>query len=49
MVLYGITLVHLTEYIKDVDPNRLSPLYANDATFDASERRSAEQLRLLMD
>ena len=30
-------------------PNLLSPLYADDAAFDGSSRRSAVQLRLLMD
>ena len=32
-----------------MDPTLLSPIYANDAVFDGSMRRSAAQLRLLMD
>ena len=33
----------------DADPTLLSPFYANDVTFDGLERRSAAQLKLLMD
>ena len=49
VVIYGITLVPLAEYLRDADPTLLSPLYADDAAFDGSARRSATQLRLLMD
>ena len=49
MVLYGITLVPLTEGLRDADPTLLSPFYANDAVFDRSTRRSAAQLRLMME
>ena len=49
MVLYGITLVPLAEELRDADPTLLSPLYADDAEFDGSARRSVAQLRLLID
>ena len=49
MVLYGITLVPLMEDLRDSDPTLLSPFNSNDAALDGSERRSAAQLRLLMD
>ena len=40
MVLYGITLVPLSEDIRDEDPTLLSPFYANAAAFDGLVRRS---------
>ena len=49
MVLYGVTLVPIVEELRDADPTLLSPFYANDASFDRLVRRSAAQLRLLMD
>ena len=49
MVLFRITLVPLAEYLRDMDPTLLSPLYANDVAFDGSARRRAVQLRLLME
>ena len=49
MVLYGITLFPLAEELRNVDPTLLSPFYANYAAFDRLVRRSAAQLRLLMD
>ena len=49
MVLCGITLVSLAGEIRDARLNLMSPFYANDAAFDGSARRSAVQLRLLMD
>ena len=49
MVLYGITLVPLAEELRYADPTLLSPFYANDAEFDGLTRRSASQLRLLME
>ena len=49
MVLYGITLVPLAEELRDEYPTLLYPFYANDAAFDGLERRSAAQLRLLID
>ena len=49
MFLYGITQVPLTEKIRDVDPTLLSPFYADDTAFDGQVRRSATELRLLMD
>ena len=48
MVLYGITLVPLTEELCAADPGILSPFYANDAAFDGLARRSAQLLKLLM-
>ena len=49
MVLYGITLVPLEEELQYADPTLISPLYVDDAAFDGLARRSAAQLRLLMD
>ena len=49
MVLYGTTLVPLVEELWDLYPTLLSPFYANDEVFDWSARRSAAQLRLMMD
>ena len=49
MVLYGITLVPLEEELQYADPTLISPLYVDDAEFDGLARRSAAQLRLLMD
>ena len=48
MVLYVITLVPLTEELREVDPGLLSPFCANDAAFDGSARHSAQLLKLLM-
>ena len=48
MVLYGITLVPLSEELQAADLELLSPFYADDATFDGSERRSAQLLKLFM-
>ena len=48
MVLYGITLVPLSEELKAADPGILLPLYADDAAFDGSAQRSAQLLKLLM-
>ena len=49
MVLYGITLVPLSEELRDADPTLMSPFFANDASFDGSVKQSAAQLRRLMD
>ena len=49
MVLYGITLVPLVEELKEVYTTILYPLYPYDVAFDGLVRRSAAQLRLLMD
>ena len=48
-VLYRITLFPLEEELRDADPTLLSPFYADDAAFDGLERRSAAQLRILME
>ena len=48
MVLYGITLVPLTEELRSADPGLLPPLYVDDVTFDGLARRSAHLLKLLM-
>ena len=49
MVIYGITLLPLTEELRGTDINLLSPFYADNAEFDGSARRIAAQLCLLMD
>ena len=49
MVLYGITLVSLSENLRDTNPTLLSPFYADYVAFDESVRQSAVQLCLLMD
>ena len=49
MVLYGITLVLLSDDLSDADPTLLSPFYADDAAFDGSAWKIAAQLCLLMD
>ena len=48
MVLYGITLVPLSEELRAAYPGLLLPFYADDATFDGSARRSAQLLNMLM-
>ena len=48
MILYGITLIPLSEKIRAADLGLLSPSYADDTSFDNSERRSAQILKLLM-
>ena len=47
-VLYGITLVPLTEELRAADPGLLSPLYADNAAFDGSVRHITQILKLLM-
>ena len=49
LVLYGITFVHLDEELRAADPGIISPFYADDASFNGSERRSAQLLKLLME
>ena len=49
MVLYGIPFFSLTEELRDTDPTLLSSFYVNGAVFDGLVRRSAEQLRLLIE
>ena len=48
MVLYGITLIPLTEELRAADPGLLSPFYADNAAFDGLARQSAQLLKLLM-
>ena len=48
MVLYRITLIPLVKELRAADPGILYPLYAEDAAFDVSKRRSAQLLKLLM-
>ena len=48
MVLYGITLVPLTEELQAADPGLLSQFYADYAAFNGSARRSAKLLKLLI-
>ena len=48
MVLYGITLVPLTEEVRAADMGLLSSFYADDAVFDCSERQIVQLLKLLM-
>ena len=49
MVLYGITLAHLAEKLRDADLTLFSSFYADDAAFGGSARQSVAQLRLLME
>ena len=49
MILYEIILVPLEEELRYKDPTILSPFYADDEAFDGSARRSAAQLKLLME
>ena len=49
MVLYGITLVPLTEELQMADPVLLAPLYANRELFYGSTRHSAHLLYLLLE
>ena len=49
MVLYGITLVSLSENLRDTNPTLLSPFYADYVAFDESVRQSAVQLCQLME
>ena len=48
MVIYGTTLIPLAKELSEADPGIVSPFYADDATFDGSERRSAQLIKLLM-
>ena len=48
VVLYDITLVPLSEELRDADPTLLLPFYADDAAFEGSSRRSAAQLQLMI-
>ena len=48
MVLYGITLIPLSEELRVVDTGFLSPFYVDDAAFEGLSRRSAQVLKLLM-
>ena len=49
MVLYGITLIPLSEELRAADSGLLSLFYTDDAAFDSSARRSAQLLKLLME
>ena len=49
MVLYGITLVPLTEELQMSDPVLLAPLYANNELLYGSARHSAQLLYLLLE
>ena len=48
MVLYGITLVPLSEELRGAEPGLLSTFYTDDAAFDGLARQSAHLLKLLM-
>ena len=48
IVLYGITLVPLSEELRAADPGLLSPFYVDDAAFNGLARQSAQLLKLLM-
>ena len=49
MVLYGINLPTLAEELRYADPTVMYPFYANDMESYGSARRSAAQLRLLVE
>ena len=48
MVLLGITLVPLAEYLRQADPTLVYLLYAKKLVFNGLARRSAAQLKLIM-
>ena len=48
MVLYGITLVPISEELRAADPGMLSPFYADDAAFNGLACLSVQILKLLM-
>ena len=48
MVLYGITLVPLTEDLRVVDPGLLLLFYADDAAFSGLEQPIAHLLKMLI-
>ena len=41
VVFYGITLLPLSEYLREADLGLLSLFYVDDAVFNGSERRGA--------
>ena len=47
MVLYGTTLIPLSEELQAADPGLLSPFYVDDAAFDGLSRHSTQLLNLL--
>ena len=49
MLLYRIILVLLTKELRYADSTLLLPFYSGYVAFDGSSKRSATQLRLLMD
>ena len=49
MVLYGITLIPLTEYLRAEDPELVAPLYADNPAFDGLEFQSARLLTLFLE
>ena len=49
MFLYDITLVPLSEKLRDAYPTLISPFYADDAAFDGLTQRSAAKQTLVMD
>ena len=48
MVLYGITLVPLSEELRAADSGLLLPVYVDDVAFHGSAKRSEQILKLLM-
>ena len=48
MVLYGITIFPMAEYLRAEDPGILYPFYADDAAFDGLARQSAQLIKMLM-
>ena len=48
MVLYGITLVPLSEELRAADHVLLSSFYADDGAFDILAGRGAQLLKIMM-
>ena len=49
MLLYGITLVPLVEYLWAADLGLITPFYADNSEFDGSARQSDRSTRILLE
>ena len=48
IILYGITIVSLSEELWAAEPGLLTPFYADNPSFDGSAQRSANILKLIL-